>query len=171
MIRVDALEGCTPEKAREIVEAAGFPEPIVVTEQFAPDPDFPTVAFPNPEEPGAMDLAFATAEASECNIVIANDPDADRCAVGVPTSDGWRMLTGDDVGLLLGWWVAAAAAAQARSRVVRGAPWMWGTSHTCREAVQCPAWPQYTRIAHRADRRQAVQPDIRLDRRQLHAVA
>ena len=101
------LHGVGGDVFLRLVEAAGFPEPIVVTEQFAPDPDFPTVAFPNPEEPGAMDLAFATAEASECDIVIANDPDADRCAVGVPTSDGWRMLTGDDVGLLLGWWVAA----------------------------------------------------------------
>jgi phosphomannomutase len=90
-----------------LVAAAGFPEPVVVEEQFAPDRDFPTVAFPNPEEPGAMDLVFATATAHDCDIVIAHDPDADRCAVGVPGTDGWRMLSGDDVGSLLAWWIAA----------------------------------------------------------------
>ncbi|WP_407550222.1 phospho-sugar mutase [Streptomyces sp. Pv4-95] len=86
---------------------AGFPAPTVVPQQAEPDPDFPTVAFPNPEEPGAMDLAFATARSlapGSVDIVLANDPDADRCAVAVPapgTQDGWRMLRGDEVGALL----------------------------------------------------------------------
>ncbi|GGL76369.1 phosphomannomutase [Streptomyces fumigatiscleroticus] len=80
---------------------AGFPEPAVVPEQAEPDPDFPTVAFPNPEEPGAMDLAFATARETGPDLVIANDPDADRCAVAVRDGADWRMLRGDEVGALL----------------------------------------------------------------------
>ncbi|MGW3803786.1 phospho-sugar mutase [Streptomyces clavifer] len=83
---------------------AGFPEPVLVAEQADPDPAFPTVAFPNPEEPGAMDLAFATARRAAPDLVIANDPDADRCAVAVPdpsAAAGWRMLRGDEVGALL----------------------------------------------------------------------
>ncbi|MFF0781247.1 phospho-sugar mutase [Streptomyces sp. NPDC003720] len=80
---------------------AGFPEPVLVAEQADPDPDFPTVAFPNPEEPGAMDLAFARARATDPDLVIANDPDADRCAVAVKDGADWRMLRGDEVGSLL----------------------------------------------------------------------
>ncbi|WP_079405916.1 phospho-sugar mutase [Streptomyces sp. 3211] len=90
---------------KDVVLAAfarhGFPEPVLVAEQAEPDPAFPTVAFPNPEEPGAMDLAFAKAAEVQPDIVIANDPDADRCAVAVPAGDGWRMLRGDEVGALL----------------------------------------------------------------------
>ncbi|MEU9023207.1 phospho-sugar mutase [Actinomadura sp. NPDC048394] len=82
-------------------ERAGFPAPVVVPEQADPDPDFPTVAFPNPEEPGALDLPLALARDRDADLVIANDPDADRCAVAVPTPDGWRALTGDEVGGLL----------------------------------------------------------------------
>jgi phosphomannomutase len=80
---------------------AGFPAPDLVAEQADPDPDFPTVAFPNPEEPGAMDLAFAKARETNPDLVIANDPDADRCAAAVKDGDDWRMLRGDEVGALL----------------------------------------------------------------------
>ncbi|SDH84317.1 phospho-sugar mutase [Nonomuraea jiangxiensis] len=82
--------------------AAGFEPPVAVVEQRDPDPRFPTVSFPNPEEPGAMDLAVALAAKLRADLVLANDPDADRCAVGVPLPDGTcRMLTGDEVGGLL----------------------------------------------------------------------
>ncbi|MET7425589.1 phospho-sugar mutase [Dactylosporangium sp. NPDC005555] len=89
---------------RTITEA-GYPVPAVVAAQAEPDPDFPTVAFPNPEEPGATDLLLALADEADADIAIANDPDADRCAVAVRTTrtDGqqWRLLRGDEVGVLL----------------------------------------------------------------------
>jgi phosphomannomutase len=102
-----AMHGVGGRVFLRVLEEAGFPEPVVVAAQFEPDADFPTVSFPNPEEPGAMDLAIATAGETDCDLLIAHDPDADRCAVGVPTDDGWRMLSGDEVGYLLGWWIAA----------------------------------------------------------------
>jgi len=81
---------------------AGFARPAVVAEQAEPDPAFPTVAFPNPEEPGAIDRVVALATANGADIAIANDPDADRCAVAIPDSArGWRMLRGDEVGVLI----------------------------------------------------------------------
>ncbi|MEY2989466.1 MAG: hypothetical protein RLZZ163_382 [Actinomycetota bacterium] len=101
---ITPMHGVGGSTLHRVLELAGFPAPIRVTEQFEPDPDFPTVAFPNPEEPGAMDLSLAAAAEHRPDIVIANDPDADRCAIAIPTTDGYRMLTGDEVGSLLGWW-------------------------------------------------------------------
>ncbi len=96
------LHGVGRDTLVEVVRRAGFPALHVVAEQAAPDPDFPTVAFPNPEEPGAMDLSLALAQDVEADVVVANDPDADRCAVGVRDRSGaYRMLTGDQVGALL----------------------------------------------------------------------
>lgn len=86
----------------EVVARAGFPALHTVAEQADPDPDFPSVAFPNPEEPGAMDLALKLASSVDADVIVANDPDADRCAVGVRDGAGHRMLTGDQVGVLLG---------------------------------------------------------------------
>ncbi|SED69204.1 phospho-sugar mutase [Ruania alba] len=99
------MHGVGGALATRVLRAAGFTTVHLVREQAEPDPDFPTVAFPNPEEPGALDLAFATARANGADLVLANDPDADRCSVAVPdptAEGGWRQLTGDEVGSLLG---------------------------------------------------------------------
>jgi phosphomannomutase len=96
------LHGVGGTSVLQVLETAGFEAPSVVEQQEEPDPEFPTVAFPNPEEPGAMDLAMALAEANHVDLVVANDPDADRCAAAVPSPHGWRMLRGDEVGALLG---------------------------------------------------------------------
>ncbi len=99
-----ALHGVGGATVAAAFERAGFDPPRPVPSQSEPDPDFPTVVFPNPEEPGAMDAALALAAETGPDLVVANDPDADRCAVAVPdpASGGWRVLRGDDVGVLLG---------------------------------------------------------------------
>jgi len=97
-----ALHGVGAEVIRSAFERAGFAAPVPVEEQQEPDPAFSTVTFPNPEEAGAMDAAFRLAGTTHPDAVIANDPDADRCAVAVPHAQGWRMLRGDEVGALLG---------------------------------------------------------------------
>ena len=98
-----AMHGVGTETLQRVFQKAGFVSPILVDAQAAPDPDFPTVAFPNPEEPGAIDLALETARTFNADLVIANDPDADRCAAAVndPVT-GWRMLRGDELGAILG---------------------------------------------------------------------
>ena len=95
------LHGVGGTSVVQVLETAGFSAPQIVAEQEEPDGTFPTVSFPNPEEPGAMDLAMALADKSHADIVVANDPDADRCAAAVTGAHGWRMLRGDEVGALL----------------------------------------------------------------------
>jgi phosphomannomutase len=109
-----AMHGVGWETFSRIADAAGYPTPIPVTPQLDPDAAFPTVAFPNPEEPGAMDLSFAAAREADAELVIANDPDADRLAVAIPDESadgGWRRLSGNEIGLLLGWRAAQRATA------------------------------------------------------------
>lgn len=102
-----ALHGVGTETIVEVFKSAGFPPLILVASQAEPDPAFPTVSFPNPEEPGAIDLALETARAHGADLVIANDPDADRCAAAVNDPQrGWRMLRGDELGALLGEYIA-----------------------------------------------------------------
>ncbi|MFF2316675.1 phospho-sugar mutase [Arthrobacter sp. NPDC058097] len=107
------LHGVGGTTAVSVLEAAGFTDVTLVSEQAEPDPDFPTVSFPNPEEPGALDLALGTAMQVAADIVLANDPDADRAAVAAkdPDTGAWRMLRGDEVGALLGAHVVARLAA------------------------------------------------------------
>ena len=102
-----AMHGVGTEIVQRVFNHAGFATLILVDEQCTPDPDFPTVAFPNPEEPGAIDLALAKARDFGADLVIANDPDADRCAAAVNDPKvGWRMLRGDELGVIFGEWIA-----------------------------------------------------------------
>lgn len=106
-IALTPMHGVGGDLAVRALRQAGFDDIRPVAEQFEPDPRFPTVAFPNPEEPGATDLLLDLARRIDADIALALDPDADRCAVGVPgpaagTGSGWRMLTGDETGALLG---------------------------------------------------------------------
>ncbi|CAB4549604.1 MAG: phospho-sugar mutase [Actinobacteria bacterium] len=107
-----AMHGVGWATVKKVFEQANLAKPITVDAQLLPDGNFPTVAFPNPEEPGAMDLSFQLAKEAKADLIFANDPDADRLAVGVPdelANGGWRRLTGDELGLLLGHEVARRA--------------------------------------------------------------
>ncbi|MFT4210269.1 MAG: phospho-sugar mutase [Microbacterium sp.] len=107
-----ALHGVGWETFARVLDRAGYPTPVTVDAQLHPDAAFPTVAFPNPEEPGTLDLAFALAQSADAELVIAHDPDADRLAVAMPDgAGGFRALTGNQIGLLLGWRAARLAAA------------------------------------------------------------
>ena len=105
------LHGVGRDVVLRVLAEAGYGTVTVVDEQAEPDPDFPTVAFPNPEEPGALDLALADAERVGADLVIANDPDADRLAVALPdAAGGWAPLTGDEIGVVLADWLLAQGA-------------------------------------------------------------
>jgi phosphomannomutase len=97
-----ALHGVGDGTLRAVLAAAGWPAPLPVTAQQQPDPAFPTAHYPNPEEPGVLELARDTAEQAGADLVLATDPDADRLAVMVPAAGGWQALTGDELGALLG---------------------------------------------------------------------
>lgn len=114
-VALTPMHGVGGEFALDALALSGIDDVHVVEAQFAPDPDFPTVAFPNPEEPGATDLLLTLAAEVRAEVAIALDPDADRCAVGVPDrhhrhrgersdgeNPGWRMLSGDETGWLIG---------------------------------------------------------------------
>ena len=102
-----AMHGVGTETIQRVFNHAGFATLILVDEQCTPDPDFPTVAFPNPEEPGAIDLALKKTRDFGADLVIANDPDADRCAAAINDPQvGWRMLRGDELGIVFGEWIA-----------------------------------------------------------------
>jgi len=109
------LHGVGWETAAAVFAEAGLPPAVPVDEQLLPDGRFPTVSFPNPEEPGALDLALATADRAGVDLVVANDPDADRFAAAVRADDGWDVLNGNRLGLLLGWAIADRAVQAGRT--------------------------------------------------------
>jgi phosphomannomutase len=105
-----AMHGVGWKTLQSVFAAAGFVEPIAALEQRDPDPAFPTVAFPNPEEQGALDIALALAKKNSVDVLLANDPDADRFAAAAPNAVGdWHTLRGDQIGSLLGWWMIERA--------------------------------------------------------------
>jgi phosphomannomutase len=137
-VALTALHGVGGAVAVETLRRAGVDDVHVVDAQFAPDPDFPTVAFPNPEEPGATDALLALAADVDADVAIALDPDADRCAVGIPTPAGWRMLSGDETGWVLGDFIlsnvdtpttSVVASTVVSSRMLAAIAAHWGARH------------------------------------------
>ncbi len=111
-IAYTALHGVGSITFNKLLNQVGYQNLVEVNAQQQPDPAFPTVAFPNPEEDGAMDLLLALAESESADIAIANDPDADRTAIALPTPTGWQLLSGDELGTLLAWWCVMRAKLQ-----------------------------------------------------------
>jgi phosphomannomutase len=111
-----AMHGVGTETVQKVFADANYAAPILVSAQTDPDPDFPTVAFPNPEEPGAIDLSLEVAREHSADVVIANDPDADRCAAAINDGGTWRMLSGDELGSLFGDYLANSAPERYRDR-------------------------------------------------------
>ncbi|MBV8181434.1 MAG: phospho-sugar mutase [Mycobacterium sp.] len=139
-VALTPLHGVGGDVAVETLRRAGFGDVHTVATQFRPDPDFPTVRFPNPEEPGATDALLALAKDVDAEIAIALDPDADRCAVGIPTPAGWRMLSGDETGWLLGDFIlsrtepgklatSVVASTVVSSRMLSAIAAHWGARH------------------------------------------
>lgn len=107
-IVLTSMHGVGGETCLRALHQAGFSDVHIVTQQHDPDPDFPTVSFPNPEEPGALDLSMQLAQAVDADLILANDPDADRCSAAICVAGKWRQLAGDEVGWLLGEQAAAS---------------------------------------------------------------
>ena len=139
-VALTPLHGVGGVVATETLHRAGLFDVHTVAGQFAPDPDFPTVSFPNPEEPGATDALLSLAAEVDADIAVALDPDADRCAVGVPTPAGWRMLSGDETGWLLGDYIlsqidpgdratSVVASTVVSSRMLSAIAAQWGAQH------------------------------------------
>jgi phosphomannomutase len=139
-VTLTPLHGVGGAVATETLRRAGFSDLHTVDSQFSPDPDFPTVSFPNPEEPGATDALLALAADVDADIAIALDPDADRCAAGIPTPTGWRMLSGDETGWLLGDYIlsqvdpgdrttSVVASTVVSSRMLSAIAAHWGARH------------------------------------------
>ena len=116
-----AMHGVGGASMLRIFDEAGFTDVEPVVEQQQPDPEFPTVAFPNPEEPGALELAFQLARRVDADLIIANDPDADRMSAAIPDAtvdSGWRQLRGDEVGWLLAQHLLRVTSSKGASRLV-----------------------------------------------------